>query len=150
MVSPIGFHGGLDKAGFCELARSFARTIEKGEVVGLVGDLGTGKTTFCAEVIACLSKQEFQGSPTFVIINGYECPHFFLYHVDLYRISSANELGEIGIFDIATEENVLFVEWPEILKGKISLDITITINDTPGTEGKMRDVLIERGNNNSY
>ena len=149
-MSPIGFHGGLDKAGFCKLARSFAQIVERGEVIGLIGDLGAGKTTFCAEVVACLSKEEFLGSPTFVIVNSYECLNFFLYHIDLYRISSFDELSEIGICDVATEENVLFVEWPEILNGKISLDIIITINDTIGTEGKMRDVTIERRSNATY
>ncbi len=89
-------------------------------VVFLKGELGSGKTTFVRYALEVLGigEDEFKGSPTFTIVNEYENN---IYHIDLYRIKSMDELIESGIYDYFEREGIFFVEWPEILHDKPDL-----------------------------
>ena len=89
-------------------------------LVFLKGELGSGKTTFVRFALESLGigEDKFKGSPTFTIVNEYENN---IYHIDLYRIKSMDELIESGIYDYFEREGIFFVEWPEILHDKPDL-----------------------------
>lgn len=89
-------------------------------VVGLYGDLGSGKTTFVQRFAKNLGVKEFVTSPTFVIEKVYDIEHKDfdkLVHIDAYRLDSANELLTLGwekLFE--NPKNLILIEWPEKVK----------------------------------
>ena len=109
-----------------ELSRGLACALSPGSVVFVYGEVGVGKTTLCRGIVEELTDQPFQGSPTFPVICVYDCPGYQLYHIDLYRISSVRECDELGLSDLLAE-NVLLIEWPEILGETIKCNIRINI-----------------------
>ena len=100
------------------LGEAMGRQISQGLAMALKGDLGAGKTTFVKGLAKGLGVSEdyYITSPTFTIINEYPAPPLTLYHLDLYRLSSADELDYIGFDDIVDDNHVIVVEWPDILR----------------------------------
>jgi tRNA threonylcarbamoyl adenosine modification protein YjeE len=96
------------------LAGILAMTLQPGDVVALVGDLGAGKTTFARALIRELTGNPDQEapSPTFTFLQTYESARFPIVHADLYRLADGSELAELG-FDELPEGSVLLIEWPE-------------------------------------
>lgn len=93
------------------LAQTFAKTLQVGQVVLLNGDLGAGKTTFTQFVFACLGVKDTVTSPTFSILKSYESGKCTLYHFDMYRINE-EEAIESGFDEILSDKNsIKFVEW---------------------------------------
>lgn len=93
---------------------NLAKLITTGDVIALKGDLGAGKTTLAKYLIKHLTHQEMEvTSPTFNLVQLYDAPNFTIWHFDLYRLKSPNELIEIGL-DEALSSGVSIIEWPEI------------------------------------
>jgi tRNA threonylcarbamoyladenosine biosynthesis protein TsaE len=103
------------------LAVEFADNLAPGDVIALVGELGSGKTVFARGVITALANANavFHGSPTFALVQEYDTGLFPLYHFDFYRIAHASELYAIGWEDYLANQGVIMVEWadrfPELL-----------------------------------
>ena len=119
-------------------AVDIACALEPGDLVTLSGDLGAGKTTFARALIRYLAGDDTieVPSPTFTLLQSYELPRFTLVHADLYRLSGAAELTEIGFDDLA-EESVVLMEWPDRAAGFLPpnrLDITFTLAPALGAE----------------
>ena len=96
-----------------ELASNFAKTLSRGDIVLLDGDLGAGKTVFVKGVANAFSKGKVVAvSPTFVIVNVYDTDPE-IYHFDLYRINDVSELDAIGAEEYFYGDGISFVEWPE-------------------------------------
>ena len=97
--------------------KEFVKNEEGALVVGLYGDLGSGKTAFTQAVAKCLGVKENVTSPTFVIEKIYKLDHKnfdHLIHIDAYRLSGGNELLHLGWDEIAKNpKNIIFIEWPE-------------------------------------
>jgi tRNA threonylcarbamoyl adenosine modification protein YjeE len=115
-----------------------AAALEPGDLVTLSGDLGAGKTTLARALIRYLAGDETieVPSPTFTFIQTYELPRFTLVHADLYRLSGAAELDELG-FDDLPEGAVVLMEWPDRAAGFLPpdrLDITLTMNPQLGAQ----------------
>ena len=116
-----------------KIARAFLAKILKSDrnrkalVVGLSGDLGTGKTTFTQAAAKYLGIKRKVNSPTFVIIKKYPVPEQvrygagpiknkfkYLFHLDTYRLKNEKELLHLGWEEIiANPEHLVFIEWPE-------------------------------------
>jgi len=87
--------------------------LEKGDLVCLHGDLGSGKTTLVQGIAQGWGSLDPVSSPTFVIVNMYRRPDkLSLYHLDAYRLESGAEAEEMDI-DLMLEHGALVVEWPE-------------------------------------
>ncbi len=117
-----------------------ACALEPGDLVTLSGDLGAGKTTFARALIRYLAGDDTIDvpSPSFTLIQTYELPRFALVHADLYRLSGAAELAELG-FDDLPEGAVVVLEWPDRAAGLLPpdrLDITFTLAPALGPEGR--------------
>ena len=134
----------------------FARSIikelifgKKAVVVALSGDLGAGKTTFAQGFAKGLGVKEMIKSPTFVILKRYKIPTSYklqatsclkyFYHLDCYRLKSAQDARSIGLPEILKNpENLVLIEWPEriekALKGKF---ITVSFSSEDGTTRKI-------------
>jgi tRNA threonylcarbamoyladenosine biosynthesis protein TsaE len=102
----------FSEAELLDWGRSLGRVLVPGDVVTLSGDLGAGKTTLARAVCAGYGVTEDVTSPTFAIVHAYTAPKSAVYHVDLYRLSGATDLQNIG-WDDLMRDGVLIVEWPE-------------------------------------
>jgi len=113
-----------------DLASIIASHIKPGDILTFKGDLGAGKTFLCREIIKALCGQETKVvSPTFNLLQTYECPKYSIYHFDLYRLKHISEIYELGIEE-ALAGHVCLIEWPELAdpilpKDKIQLEISI-------------------------
>ena len=94
----------------------------RGAVIALRGDLGAGKTTFAKGVARGLGIQEAVTSPTYQLVLEYDAPAgageggsrpLTMYHIDLYRIDSAEQLASLALDDFIHGQGVALVEWPE-------------------------------------
>ena len=95
-------------------AIDFASTLKAGDVVLFSGDLGSGKTFICSNVIKYFcSSDTYTCSPTFNILQTYSAKDFSIYHFDLYRLKHPSEIFELGIEE-ACDGNICLIEWPEI------------------------------------
>lgn len=96
-----------------DIARAFACTLKKGDVVAFYGALGAGKTTFIRGVIQSLTTPDADvPSPTFTLLQTYDTPRFPIHHFDMYRLKNQAEAYELGIED-AFADGVSLIEWPE-------------------------------------
>jgi len=110
-----------------EIANQLAHKVKNGGVVALYGDLGSGKTTFTNYLVDALGVKARVQSPTFVIVRKYGASGLKINHVDLYRLTSIEEVLEIGIEELLADKNaVTVIEWPELAK-RVLPDGTISI-----------------------
>ncbi|MBA3393689.1 MAG: tRNA (adenosine(37)-N6)-threonylcarbamoyltransferase complex ATPase subunit type 1 TsaE [Deltaproteobacteria bacterium] len=92
---------------------TLAGLVHGGDAIALVGDLGAGKTTFVAGLVAALGGGS-AASPTFSLVNEYPGGRWIVWHVDLYRIERAAELVELGLDDvIGDRRGICVVEWAD-------------------------------------
>jgi len=108
-----------DLAATCRLARRVAASLRAGDAVGLIGDIGAGKTAFARALVQGRQRDaglapETVPSPTFTLVQVYECPAPPIWHFDCYRLGAPEEAVEIGL-EQALGEGVALVEWPERL-----------------------------------
>ena len=98
------------------LAEKLGRLLQPGDVVALIGELGSGKTVFSQGLARGLGvpKTFYITSPTFAIINEYPGRVPF-YHLDLYRVSGPGELSELGLEEILYGQGAVAIEWAERL-----------------------------------
>ena len=110
--------------------RTLAAQLSPPLLVLLRGDLGAGKTTLVKGIAegfqaACADDVT---SPTFTLVHEYRGPHVTLYHIDLYRIDTQNQLATLALDDLAAENSILLIEWgekfPQLLRDR-DLEITL-------------------------
>ena len=89
--------------------------LTSGSVICLIGDLGAGKTTMTQSLAKALDVDDYITSPTFTIVNEYE-GKMPLYHFDVYRIGSSDEMYDIGYDDYINGEGVCIIEWANLIE----------------------------------
>ena len=123
------------------LAQELAGQLKAGEVLALEGDLGAGKTAFTRGLARGLGYAGRVQSPTFTIVNEYEGGRLPLFHFDLYRLGSPEELFDIGWEDYLERGGVCAVEWSQ--NGGDYLSPTRRIAITRGGADNARRIEIE-------
>ena len=121
-----------------ELAgQALAKTLVSGTVVALFGDLGAGKTAFVRGIAKGLNSQSRVTSPTFTIVNEYS-GELELFHFDMYRLGSSEELFDIGWEDYLARGGVCVVEWSENVSDAFDgNEIKVTIDKLSDTDRKI-------------
>ena len=112
-----------------ELAKSFSKILEKGDVVFFHGEIGVGKTTFIRHLINTFQKDNNLNltevtSPTFNLVNEYDVEIFIIQHYDLYRLTSNDEMKNIGLLE-NQKEFLTLIEWPKKIDSKIDNKIEL-------------------------
>lgn len=105
------FHSEAELSAF---AAEFARTLRAGDVVGLAGPLGAGKTSFVRAAVRALHGNDPTTSPTFTFWHRYAAPAGnspAIDHLDLYRVDDPAELVELGLDDVFDGTSIVLVEW---------------------------------------
>lgn len=101
------------------LAEKMANYVKEGDVIALIGDLGTGKTTFTQKFAKTFGVKENLKSPTFNYVLEYFSGRLPLYHFDVYRLGEAEEIYEVGYEDYLNGDGVLLIEWADIIKSEL-------------------------------
>ncbi len=99
-----------------QIGMRLGQLAKAGEVYTLTGDLGVGKTVFTQGFAKGLGIEEPVNSPTFTILQIYEGGRLPLYHFDVYRIGSVEEMDETGFEEYMTGEGVSLIEWADLIR----------------------------------
>ncbi len=112
------------------LATALAEKLRNGGCLGLIGDLGAGKTTFTKKICEHYNITENVKSPTFTYVIEYNSGNVPVYHFDVYRINDSEEIYEIGFEDYIGEDgSVVIVEWADKILDEMPYDtVFVEIN----------------------
>ena len=120
------------EAAGADLARTLRENKSLPRFVALFGDLGVGKTAFVRGFASVLSPTSLVRSPTFALVNEYARGEIPLFHFDMYRIESEDDLYSIGFDDYLARDGIALVEWSENILSSLPphyLAVTITKDD---------------------
>lgn len=116
--------------------RKLAEELEAGDILALIGDLGTGKTTLTKSVAAGLGVTEDITSPTFNIVNEYHSGRLPLFHFDVYRLESGADLFEIGGEEYFDAGGVCIIEWADLVAEALPDDTKVIFLEYGAQEGE--------------
>jgi tRNA threonylcarbamoyladenosine biosynthesis protein TsaE len=106
---------------------ALGKILKPGTVIAYRGDLGAGKTAFTRGLARGLGSNEMVTSPTYTIVNEYLGGRMPLFHFDMYRLASSDDLWDIGWEDYLDRNGVCAVEWSENVEDAMEDPIVITI-----------------------
>ena len=118
------------------LGLEIADALEPGDVVALTGDLGTGKTALTKYIAEGLGVKEEISSPTFTIIKEYKSGRLPLYHFDVYRLGSGDELLDTGAEELLDGDGACVIEWADIVADVLPADSLIVSLNYGDSENK--------------
>lgn len=134
------------------LAAALAPLCRAGDIVLLVGDLGTGKTVFAQGFADALGVSGPVTSPTFALVRQYRCgpdsPVRTLIHADVYRTGSVAEVADLALAELVEEDAVALVEWGDMAApalGESALEVTLDAPDPVGRPEARRVAIVGRG-----
>lgn len=120
-----------------DLARRIGKDLQPGDVFLMEGPIGAGKSLFARALIQSLmTVPEDVPSPTFTLVQTYATPRFEVWHADLYRLTSPDEVIELGLVE-AFESAVCLVEWPDRL-GELRPETAATLRLSLGADPDQR------------
>jgi len=122
------------------LGEQLAKQLHAGDVIAFYGDLGAGKTAFTRGLARGLGISEPVTSPTYTIVNEYLGGNMPLFHFDMYRLGSADELFDIGWEDYLERGGICAVEWSEHVEEALEGAVRVSICRMDDTG---REILIE-------
>ena len=110
-----------------QIASRLAKSLKGTEIIAMFGGLGAGKTAFTAGLAGELGVEDGVSSPTFALVNEYS-GKYMIYHFDMYRVSTWDDLYSTGFFDYL-DNGILVIEWSENIEIFIPENrITVSIN----------------------
>lgn len=139
-----------------DLGRKLGKILNRGDLVCIAGDLGTGKTAITSGIAKALGIEGYITSPTFTIVNEYRAD-VPLFHFDVYRISDPDEMFEIGFEEYLESGGVVVIEWADLIKDilppdyiwidikkdlKVGVDVRVVKMDFTGERNKDKERLI--------
>ena len=126
------------------VGKRLGQALKPGAVIAYQGDLGAGKTAFTRGVALGLGAKEQVTSPTYTIVNEYLSGKYPLFHFDMYRLASSDDLFDIGWEDYLDRGGICAVEWSENVADAMENAIVVTIEKL-GDDA--RRITIEGGEN---
>jgi tRNA threonylcarbamoyladenosine biosynthesis protein TsaE len=132
------------------LGAALATVLRPGDLILLVGDLGTGKTTFTQGLAAGLGVTDPVTSPTFTLVRAYPCHRArgrgaigTLLHADLYRLDRLQDIVDLGIGEMAEDDSVAVIEWGDMAGSLFGPEaLTVRLAADPSAENE-RTVTVE-------
>ena len=128
-----------------QIASEFAKELRSGDVIAYRGPMGAGKTAFTRGLAKGLGLDDHVSSPTFALVHQYGSGANALYHFDMYRVESFDDLYSTGFFDYLDFGGILAIEWSENIEGALPPGtIFVTLNKSD-EDPDIRDIVIEGG-----
>lgn len=124
------------EADTAEFGKNLADELKPGDVLGLIGDLGTGKTTLTKYIAEGLGITENVTSPTFTIVNEYHTGRLPLFHFDAYRLEGQGDAFEIGIEEYFDRGGVSIIEWADMIAEILPDDTKLIFMEYGEKEGE--------------
>jgi tRNA threonylcarbamoyladenosine biosynthesis protein TsaE len=129
-----------DEAATEALGAMLAQRLEAGDVVGLYGELGSGKTTLARAILRAASGEPelIVPSPTFTLVEVYETARGIYWHFDLYRLEAPEQVYELG-WEEALADGIVLIEWPQRLGALLPKHLSVTLE----VDGDGRRALLD-------
>lgn len=127
-----------------KIGEALAKSLQPGTILAYRGDLGAGKTAFTRGLARGLGCKETVTSPTYTIVNEYLGGRLPLFHFDMYRLASSDDLWDIGWEDYLDRGGVCVVEWSENVADALPED-AVVVSFTRGETDNERIITIEGG-----
>jgi len=128
-----------------DLARAILENTSLPRFLALYGDLGVGKTAFTRGFTSVIAPSARVKSPTFALVNQYKGEEISVFHFDMYRITSEDELYSIGFFDYTESMNICITEWSENIEYALPpsfVRVEIVKDDTNDTDSSRIDIQL--------
>ena len=118
------------------IAQAIAKLVRAGDMIVLIGEMGSGKTTFSQHFAHALGVTEPVTSPTFNLLHNYAGGRLKLHHADLYRLERTGELDDLGLTDLQEAGGVMLVEWGDVVGDALGtgLIVKLAANENADTE----------------
>ena len=131
---------GTEKAGM-----DFAASLKGGDIIGLKGELGSGKTQFVKGICEYFGVKDTVNSPTFVIVNEYEGKNakgkIEINHFDLYRLNKVSDLDSLGLDRYINDYSICLIEWSDLMEEYLGKELK-TVNFAHGKDEMERIIEI--------
>lgn len=124
------------------IAANLASELSPNTVVAYKGSMGMGKTAFTRGILSGLGADDIVSSPTFALVNEYSTPKFTVYHFDMYRVTTWDDLYSTGFFDYLDSGAVLLIEWSENIEGALP-EGTVAVSISQGENENDRIITID-------
>ncbi len=125
-----------------EFAKNFAKNLKKGDVIVLLGDLGSGKTKFTEGILSYFGIENEISSPTFTIVNEYNADNVDIYHFDVYRLKNSTDFYNIG-GDEYFSKGICIIEWGNIIEEALPEKYTKITFERDLENENYRNLIIE-------
>ena len=131
------------------LGEKLGKTLKEGDVIALIGDLGTGKTCLTQGITrgVGIAPGEIVSSPSYILINEYngKVP---IYHIDLYRLENSEEIAELGLSEYVEGDGICIIEWAERMSDAlpdtcIKIHITLAGASTSHADNETRELILQ-------
>jgi tRNA threonylcarbamoyladenosine biosynthesis protein TsaE len=119
-----------------DIATEIAKLVRASDMIVLIGEMGSGKTTFSQHFAHALGVTEPVTSPTFNLLHNYAGGRLQLHHADLYRLERTGELDDLGLTDLQEAGGVMLVEWGDVVGDALGtgLIVKLVANENADTE----------------
>ena len=109
------------------IAQAIAKLVRAGDMIVLIGEMGSGKTTFSQHFAHALGVTEPVTSPTFNLLHNYAGGRLQLHHADLYRLERTGELDDLGLTDLQEAGGVMLVEWGDVVGDALGTGLIVKL-----------------------
>lgn len=127
-----------------QIAGSLAAVARAGDVILLIGEMGSGKTVFAQGFGLELGVDEPITSPTFTLVHSYDTGRIDLHHADLYRLDFQSEVADLALGELVESDGILMVEWGEAAAELLGDHLEVTFERVGATESSADDGDSER------
>jgi tRNA threonylcarbamoyladenosine biosynthesis protein TsaE len=127
------------------IAQAIAKLVRAGDMIVLIGEMGSGKTTFSQHFAHALGVTEPVTSPTFNLLHNYSGGRLQLHHADLYRLERTGELDDLGLTELQEAGGVMLVEWGDVVGDALGtgLIVKLAVPENADTESSVTVRQIE-------
>ena len=127
------------------IAQAIAKLVRAGDMIVLIGEMGSGKTTFSQHFAHALGVTEPVTSPTFNLLHNYSGGRLQLHHADLYRLERTGELDDLGLTELQEAGGVMLVEWGDVVGEALGtgLIVKLAVPENADTESSVTVRQIE-------
>ncbi len=111
-----------------------------GKILLVCGEVGSGKTTLVKEICKQLKVKDQVSSPTYTLINEYNCDDGLVIHMDLYRVENKEEINNLGLFEYL-DNKFIIIEWPELIMNDLDINHSILKIDFIDTDNRKINLI---------